>query len=76
MVESHREFPFHKLRYAKYLTMSVMMYVEHPEVYKFIFAINKNTRFFFQKNFITIQNGFVNEGLITYHFEENLLRQK
>jgi hypothetical protein len=76
MVEGKREFPFQKLRFAKYLTINVMMYVEHPEVYKFMFAINNFTRSFILKNLITIQNGFVNEGLITYHFEENLLRHR
>jgi hypothetical protein len=66
MVESLNEFPFRKLRYEKFLTLDVMMYVDRPEVYKFMFTLNKEARKFLQENFITIINGFVNEGLITY----------
>ena len=66
MVESHSEFPFWKLRYDKYLTLDVMMYVDHPDVYKFMFTLNKEARKFLQDNFIAVRNGFVNDGLITY----------
>jgi hypothetical protein len=66
MVESHSEFPFRKLRYVKYLILNVMMNVDHPEVYKFMFSINKEARKFLQDNFITVRNEFINEGLITY----------
>ena len=71
MVESLSSFPFPKLALYKYLTLEVMMYVEHPQVYNFMFTLNKETRSFLQKNFITCQNGFINEGLITYLFEGN-----
>ncbi len=43
-----------------------MMYIEHSEVYKFIFGANKETRYFIETNFNTIRNGFINEGLITH----------
>ena len=66
MVESLSEFPCRKLRYAKYLTLDVMMYVDRADVYKFMFTLNKEARKFLQDNFITVRNGFVNDGLITY----------
>jgi hypothetical protein len=66
MVESLSEFPFRKLSEDKYLTLEVMMYVDHPEVWKFMFSVNKEARTFLQENFITIQNGFTNAGLITH----------
>ena len=71
MVESLSDFPFRKLRFNKYLTLDVMMYVEHPEVYKFMFSVNKATRSFLLKNFITLRNGFINNGLITYQIHHN-----
>ncbi len=73
MAESMSDFPFRKLRYDIYLTLDVMMYVDHLEVHKFMFTLNKETRYFLQQNMITIQNGFVNEGLITYRLEEDCL---
>ena len=66
MVESLSEFPFRKLRYETYLTLDVMMYVYKPDVHEFMFTLNKEARKFLQDNFITVRNGFVNEGLITY----------
>jgi hypothetical protein len=65
-MESLSEFPFRKLRCEKYLTLEVMMYVDQSEVYKTMFTLNKETRKFLQDNFITVRNGFVNEGLITH----------
>ena len=69
MVESLSEFPFRKLRYVKYLTLDVMMYVDCADVYKFMFTLNKEARKFLQDNFITVRNGFVNDGLITYQID-------
>ena len=69
MVESLSEFPFRKLRYEKYLTLDVMMYVDCADVYKFMFTLNKEARKFLQDNFITVRNGFVNDGLITYQID-------
>ena len=59
-------FPFPKLRYYAYVTLEVLMCVEHPKVYEFMFAVNKATRAFLEDNFIAIRNGFTNEGLITH----------
>jgi hypothetical protein len=73
MAESLSEFPFRKLRYVTYLTIDVMMYVDHPEVYKFMFTLNKEARKFLQDKFITIRNGFVNDGLITYELGKDFL---
>jgi hypothetical protein len=74
--ESLTDFPFRKLRYQKYLTLDVMMHVEREAVCKFMFSVNKEARMFLLNNFITVRNGFINEGLITYvlksdfnHFE-------
>jgi hypothetical protein len=67
MVESFTDFPFWKLSCDKYLILHVMMYIEYPDVINFMFSYNKKTRSFLQKNFITIKNGFINEGLITFH---------
>jgi len=68
-MESMSAFPFRKLRYEAYLILDVMMYIEHQEVYNFMFALNKETRKFLQQNFITVRNGFVNEGLIDHEFD-------
>lgn len=68
MVESAGEFLFRKLRFRKYLILEVMMNVERQEVLNFMFTANKASRAFLKQNFIAIRNGFINEGLITYHF--------
>jgi hypothetical protein len=34
-----------------------------------MFTINKEGRLFLQNNFITIHNGFINEGLNTYEWK-------
>ena len=70
MVESLSEFPFRKLRYDTLLTLDVMMYVDRADVYKFMFTLNKEARKFLQDNFITVRNGFVNDGLITYQIDD------
>ena len=47
MVESvSAALPFPKLRYDKYLTLDVLMFVDHPKAYEFMFAVNKATRTF------------------------------
>ena len=61
-------FPFRKLRYIKYLTLEVMMYVEHLDSLEFMFSVNKETRAFLKNNMGTIQNGFMNEGLNWFVF--------
>ena len=58
--------PFSKLRYETYLTLDVMMHVEYQEAYNFMFTVNKETRLFLLNNFITIRNGFINDGLIQF----------
>ncbi len=40
MEESDKKYPFTKLRYNQYLTLEVMMYVEHYEAMKFMFECN------------------------------------
>ena len=71
MVESLSIFPFQKLRFNKYITLEVMMYVEYLEVYKFMFTLNRDTRSYLRNNFNIVQNGFINEGLITFKFNND-----
>ena len=71
MAESVSGFPFFKLRYEKYLILDVMMYVEHQQVLQFMFTCNKQARTFLQQNYITVRNGFVNDGLTSYFFNWN-----
>ncbi len=66
MEESQTTFPFQKLRHDIYLTLEVMTYVEHPEVLKQMFEVNRESRSFIENHFIAIRNGFINAGLITY----------
>jgi hypothetical protein len=58
-----------KLRHDAYLTLDVLMYIDYLEAKKFIFAVNKESRKFLTNNFITIRNGFENEGLITFFLD-------
>ena len=60
-------FPFRKIMYYKYLTLDIMMHVERSQALKFMFCANKQGRSFLKKHFISIQNGFINEGLIIHH---------
>ena len=46
-----------------------MMNVEHQQVLQFMFTCNKQARTFLQNNYITVRNGFVNDGLIPYCFD-------
>jgi hypothetical protein len=75
MVESVSDFPFSKLRHHKYLTLDVMMYVDHQQVFEFMFACNKKARAFLQHNYLTIRNGFVNDGLIPYCYDDDSYKQ-
>ena len=72
MVESEGDFSFRKLRPFKYFIIDVMIFVDYEEVLKFMHAVNKESRVFIEKNYISIQNGFINEGLIPYVFDINL----
>jgi hypothetical protein len=65
-MESESAFPFRKLRYYILLTLDVMMHVEQIYAYKFMFGLNKDARKFILDNFITVRNGFVNDGLIDF----------
>jgi hypothetical protein len=67
-MESESAFPFRKLRYDTYLTLDVMMHVEQEDAFKFMFSLNKDARKFILDKFITVRNGFVNDGLIDFRF--------
>jgi hypothetical protein len=69
MLENVSAFPFPKLIYELYLIIDVMMHVDHQEAYKFMFSISKEIRRFFQNNFISIRNGFINNGLIPFEWK-------
>jgi hypothetical protein len=43
-----------------------MTFVEYKEALKFMFTVNKEGRSYIENNKVTIQNEFINEGLITY----------
>ena len=51
-----------------------MMYVDRAEVYKFMFTLNKEARKFLQDKFITVRNGFVNDGLIAYDLKNYFMQ--
>ena len=71
MVEFVTDFPFRKLVFDKYLTLEMMMYVKHSKVCKFMFEVNKPARAFLQYNFTAIQNGFTNDNLIVFQFNNS-----
>jgi hypothetical protein len=59
-----------KLSYDKYLTLDVMMYVEHPEAYEFMFAVNKIWGCYFdniyksqKSEFVTLTNFLILKNL-------------
>ncbi len=55
MVDSvNDKLPFHKLRFDKYMTLEVLMYVKLPDVYEFMFAVNKPTRAYLKHNYIAL----------------------
>ncbi len=60
--------PFHKLKYAKYMTLEVLMYVKYKSAINFMFYLNKESRLFLHNNSSTFYNGFINDGLIEYEF--------
>ena len=64
-------FPFPKIIKNIYLTLDMLMYIDHFEALRFMFSLNKHTRQILEKKIAVIQNGFVNDGLITY--EMNIL---
>ena len=66
MEKTLSNFIFSKLRYEKFLTLEVMLYVEQQEIYNFMFTVSKETRSYLLLNFITVKNAFINEGLITH----------
>jgi hypothetical protein len=59
-------FPFRQLRNYIYLTLDIIMYVERSQVLEFMFGINKEARSFLCQHYISVKNGFINEGLIEY----------
>ena len=69
MEKSANNFPFPKLDNDKYLTLDLMMHVDYHQACKFMFALNNAGRSFLLNNFITIRNGFINDGLVPYKLE-------
>ncbi len=69
MEEITHTFPFSKLRHDIYLTVEVMMYVERSQALEFMYAVNKEGRSYIEKEYVSLKNGFINEGLIVYDLE-------
>ena len=65
------EFPFRKLKHDIYLILDVMIFVDYKDALKFMFSLNKEARHYIQHNFITVRNGFTNDGLIDFDFDSN-----
>ena len=66
MEDSYRCSPFWKLRYEKYLTLEVLLCIDYKDALEYLFRLDKKAREFLQEHIVTINNGFVNEGLITH----------
>jgi hypothetical protein len=66
MEEASHSFPFSKLMHDIYLTLEVMMYVERAQALEFMFGVTKEARNLIEKQYLSIKNGFINEGLIAY----------
>jgi hypothetical protein len=66
MEETLTTFLFRQLRYDIFLTLDTMMYVERSKALEFMFGVNKEGRSFLCQHYISIKNGFINEGLIEY----------
>ncbi len=66
MEQTVMTFPFRQLRNYIYLTLDIIMYVERSQVLEFMFGINKEARSFLCQHYISVKNGFINEGLIEY----------
>jgi hypothetical protein len=47
------------------------MHVDYLDAYKFMYNINKEGRKFIINNFLTVRNGFINDGLIDLVFDIN-----
>jgi len=62
-------FPFRKLRQDIYLTLEILMFAERSLALEFMFCVNKESRTFLHRHFISIQNGFINEGLIVHDLD-------
>ena len=68
-------FPFRKLRHYTFTTLDVLMYVKYEDVCELVFKINKEARKYIVNNFITVRNGFINDGLIDIVFENDKSKQ-
>jgi hypothetical protein len=71
MEDSVNAFAFTKLTHDIYLILEILMHVERSLLLEFMFGVNEQVRSFVKKHFISIRNGFINEGLIVYDFRCN-----
>lgn len=72
MVESLSAFPFPKLRHYKLLTLEMLLFIEKQDALNFMFYVNQAGRTFLEQQFVTIINGFINSGLVTFKFNGSL----
>ena len=70
-IDSVTSFPFRKLRYDTYLTLDIIMCIEYKYALQYLFDVNKQTRQFLCRHFITIKNSYENEGLITHEIDNS-----
>lgn len=67
-MESESALIFTKLAHNLYLEIDVLTYVEYEDTLKFLYGLNKEARKSSQRNFSSVRNGFVNDGLIEHYF--------
>jgi hypothetical protein len=67
MVEILRGLPFTKLK--QYLTLEVLMNISFFDALKFMYTVNKEVRIFLRKKYISLRNGFENDGLIPHYLD-------
>jgi hypothetical protein len=46
-----------------------MMHVERSQALEFMFGLNKEARTYLNSHYISIRNGFINEGLIFHYLD-------
>ena len=71
-MEQLSAFPFRKLRNDKHVILDLLMHVEYLDTLKFMYNLHKQARKFIEQNLITVKNGFINDGLIDFVFDEEV----
>ncbi len=61
-------FLFHKLSHETFLNLEILINVDYYSAFYFMHGLNKASRNFLETSTSTIQNVFINYGLIDYYF--------